>query len=269
MLSPDENVKCSPFALAPASGTAFLDVLSHYAAALVDFRRRSLYRNAICVFVLIVLGGPFAFCQTPDGRLLFSQHCAKCHGESGEGLSTDTTIVAPSLRAEHDPGTVMTAMEVGPSYMPRFGYVLSVPEMRAVADYVTHTIAVIPLQGGNLSEGGELFRAKCAVCHRSAGRGGALAFTGVNAPALTGVSAPIVAGVVRWGPGPMPSFPASILKDQQLASVAQYVEFVQHPPSPGGNPIGYYGPVAEGFAAWIGVGFVIAFTMWIEQGGKG
>jgi len=187
----------------------------------------------------------------------------------GQGRSAVTSIAGPSLQAEHDPGVVLTAVEVGPSHMPSFAYVLSVPEMRAVADYVTQQIAVIPLTGGNLMEGGELFRANCGSCHRSAVRGGALAFTGINAPALTNKSAAIIAGAIRWGPGPMPPFPASVLNDRQLASVVQYVQFVQHPPSPGGNPIGYYGPVAEGFVAWVIVFMLIAVSVWIERGGKG
>lgn len=163
----------------------------------------------------------------------------------------------------------MTAIEVGPSHMPSFAYVLSVPEMRAVADYVTQQIAVIPLSGGNLSAGGELFRAHCAACHRTAVRGGALAFTGTNAPALTNKSAAIVAGAIRWGPGSMPSFPASVLNDQQLASIVKYVQFVQRPPSPGGSPIGYFGPVPEGFVGFIGLFLLVIVTIWIEKGGKG
>jgi ubiquinol-cytochrome c reductase cytochrome c subunit len=204
-----------------------------------------------------------------DGGAIFAQHCARCHGTRGQGISAVVSIAGPSLRAEHDPGVVITALEVGPSHMPVFSYVLSVPEMHAVANYVTRSIADIPLTGGSLTEGGDLFRTNCAVCHRTAVRGGALAFTGVNAPALTHKSAAIIAGAIRWGPGPMPPFPASILNDQQVASIVQYVKFVQHPPDPGGNPIGYSGPVAEGYAAWLIVLLLVVFSMWIERGGKG
>ncbi|HTW63566.1 MAG TPA: c-type cytochrome [Bryobacteraceae bacterium] len=230
---------------------------------------------SIRVFLPILLTSQFAFCQQPEGGLspngqaLFLQRCAKCHGEKGEGISALINVLGPSLQAEHDPGMVMAAMEVGPGHMPSFVYALSVADMRAVADYVTQRLAVIPLTGGNLSEGGELFRANCAPCHRTAVRGGALAFTGVNAPALTEKSAAIIAGAIRWGPGPMPAFPASVLNDRQLASVVQYVRFVQHPPNPGGNPIGYFGPVAEGLAGWVAVFFLVGVVMWIERGGVG
>lgn len=233
--------------------------------------------STFCIFILIFFSSRIAICQqatagaapSPNGQSLFSHRCAKCHGETGQGISAVITIAGPSLRAEHDHGAVMTAIEVGPSHMPSFAYVLSVPEMRAVADYVTQQIAVIPLSGGNLSAGGELFRAHCAACHRTAVRGGALAFTGTNAPALTNKSAAIVAGAIRWGPGSMPSFPASVLNDQQLASIVKYVQFVQRPPSPGGSPIGYFGPVPEGFVGFIGLFLLVIVTIWIEKGGKG
>jgi ubiquinol-cytochrome c reductase cytochrome c subunit len=163
----------------------------------------------------------------------------------------------------------MMAMEVGPSHMPVFSYVLSVQEMRSVADYVTKDLAVIPLNGGDLSQGGKMFRQYCAPCHRTAVRGGALVFTGTNAPALTGKSPAMVAGAIRFGPGPMPSFPASVITDKQLASIVDYVEFVQHPPSPGGTSLNWYGPVSEGFVAWVILFLLVLSTGWIEKGGKG
>lgn len=205
----------------------------------------------------------------PNGAAIFSQRCATCHGTSGEGVSAVVTIAGPSLQAEHDRGAVITAMEVGPSHMPNFSYVLSLREIQAVADYVTQQIAVIPLTGGNLSEGGKLFRVNCAPCHRTAVRGGALAFTDVNAPALTGTSAAIIAGAIRWGTGPMPSFKPAVLNDKQVASIVEYVQFVQHPPHPGGGSLNYSGPVAEGFVAWVFLMVLVAITGWIESGGKG
>lgn len=205
----------------------------------------------------------------PDGKQVYEQHCAECHGERGEGVSAALSYAGPSLQAEHNPGKVITAEEVGPEHMPRFEYVLTVEQMRAAARYVTQNLAVIPLSGGNLTDGGELFRANCASCHRSAVRGGALGFVGTNAPSLEGKSAAMIAGAIRWGPGPMPSFPPSELSDEQVASIVQYIRVVQHPANPGGNPMKWYGPTSEGFAAWVIVVVVILFTMWVERGGQG
>ena len=101
--------------------------------------------------------------------------------------------------------------------------------MRTVSQYVAQKLAVIPLSGGNLSEGGELYRIHCASCHRTDVRGGALGFVGRNAPSLVNKSPALVAGAIRWGPGAMPSFPPSALSDQQVASIVDYVVTVQHP----------------------------------------
>lgn len=203
------------------------------------------------------------------GKAVFDMRCAKCHGDAGQGVSGVINIGGPNIQAEHDAAGVMTAMEVGPSHMPQFAYVLSVPEMRAVANYVTRKIAVIPLGGGDIVEGGKLFRQNCAPCHHTTVRGGALVFTGINAPALSGKSPAILAGAIRWGPGPMPSFPPSVFDDHQLNSIVKYVEFVQQPPSAGGSPLDWYGPVAEGFAAWMIMFGIIGIAVWIEWGGKG
>lgn len=206
---------------------------------------------------------------TANGVAIFSQKCAVCHGDKGQGVAAAVTIAGPSLQAERDIGTIMTAIESGPSHMPAFSRVLTVPQIREVSQYVSSEIAVIPLAGGDLATGGELFRADCAACHRTAVRGGALAFAGRNAPALTDKSAALIAGAIRWGPGTMPSFPRTVLDDRQLASVVKYVRFVQHPPDPGGNPLKYYGPVSEGGVGAAMLLSLIGIAMWIEKGGRG
>lgn len=231
-------------------------------------------RSALRVFLLILLAFQVAFCQQaesspPNGEAIFVQHCSKCHGETGEGVSAAVSFAGPSLKAEHDHGIVMMRVLVGKGPMPTFANLLSVQQIEAVTAYVTQQIAVIPLTGGDLSEGGKLFRQYCAPCHRTAGIGGALAFTGVNAPDLSGKTAGIVGGAIRSGLGPMPSFPPSVLDDKQLASVVEYVKFMQHPPNPGGSPLHSYGPVAEGFVAWVVMFLLVVVAGWIEKGSKG
>lgn len=204
-----------------------------------------------------------------DGKRIFEQHCAQCHGERGQGISAAISYAGPSLQAEHNPGKVMTAVEYGPEHMPRFEYVLTVEQIRAVASYVTQNLAVISLSGGNVTDGGELFRTYCATCHRTAVRGGALGFVGTNAPSLVEKSPEMIAGAIRWGPGPMPKFPPSVLSDEQVASIVDYIQTVQHPPNPGGDPMRWYGPTSEGFAVWVILLIAILFTMWVERGGQG
>ncbi|MGH9605852.1 MAG: c-type cytochrome [Terracidiphilus sp.] len=209
--------------------------------------------------------------SVPPGKAIFEQSCSKCHGDRGQGISAVVSVAGPCLQAEHNRGNVIAAVELGPEHMPSFVYTLSVPQIHAVADYVTQDLAVIPLnlKEADIGKGGKLFRQYCAACHRTAVRGGALAFVGMNAPALTDKSAAIVAGAIRWGPGPMPAFSAATISDEQVSSIVDYVRYVQHPVSPGGNPLNWYGPVAEGFAAWVGLLLLVLLTFWIERGGKG
>lgn len=238
-------------------------------------RRVSIFGGVLGCGLLISAAAPASRCQAnaadpiARGAQIFAQRCSRCHGDHGEGRSAIISIAGPSIRAEHDFGKVMTAVEVGPSHMPSFAYVLSVDDMRAVSHFVVDKIADIPLEQGDLGEGGELFRTHCASCHRTAVRGGAMAFVGVNAPPLYGKSAALVAGAVRWGPGPMPAFPPSVLSDKQLSSLVTYVRYAQAPDSPGGSPLNWYGPVAEGFAAWMIIFALVAIAIWIEKGGRG
>ncbi len=227
----------------------------------------------VCVAVLLTCapaaGQGASSVPASDGAAIFAERCSRCHGDNGQGLAAAVTIAGPSLQAEHDLGYVMTAVESGPSHMPAFSRILTADQIRDVSRYVTSDLAVIPLVHGNIGDGGKLFRTYCATCHRTAVRGGVLAFAGRNAPALTDKSAALIAGAIRWGPGTMPKFPASVLSDEQLASTVDYVRFVQHPPNPGGDPLKQVGPVAEGGLAALAMLLVIAITGWIERGGKG
>ncbi len=186
-----------------------------------------------------------------------------CHGPTGAG------VIGPSLQAAHNPQQVMDIVRTGKGAMPSFAKTLSATQISAVAAYVTTRLAVMNLAGGNLAEGGVLYRLNCAPCHRPAIRGGALAFSRKNAPALTHVNAATIVGAVRSGPGEMPAFPVSVLGDQDLASIVKYVIFMRKPPDPGGLPLDYYGPVAEGLVA-VGVALALALVaVWIEEKGRG
>jgi ubiquinol-cytochrome c reductase cytochrome c subunit len=227
----------------------------------------------LCLTLLLTRGLAVAQQQggvTPaDGAAIFAQRCSHCHGDKGQGIAASVTIAGPSLQAEHDLGRVMTAVESGPSHMPAFSRILEADQIRAVSQYVTSDLAVIPLPQGNIGEGGRLFRMYCATCHRTAVRGGVLAFAGRNAPELTDKSEALIAGAIRWGPGTMPAFPRSVLSDEELASTVDYVRFVQHPPNPGGEPLKQIGPVAEGGLAALVMLLVIGVAGWIERGGRG
>lgn len=226
----------------------------------------------VCLIASLMCGtaaGQQAGVTPADGATIFAQRCAHCHGDRGQGIAAAITIAGPSLHAEHDLGKVMTAVESGPSHMPAFSRILAAEQIRAVSQYVTSDLAVTPLMHGDIGEGGKLFRMYCATCHRTAVRGGVLAFAGRNAPDLKDKSNALIAGAIRWGPGTMPAFPPSVLSDEQLGSTVDYVHFVQHPPNPGGEPLKQMGPVAEGGVAALVMLLVIGVAGWIERGGRG
>jgi ubiquinol-cytochrome c reductase cytochrome c subunit len=74
---------------------------------------------------------------------------------------------------------------------------------------------------------------------------------------------------MRVGPGEMPVFGPDLLTDDQVAQVAEYVEYLDDPADPGGLPIGRTGPVAEGFVAWfVGIGALLLIVAWIGTRSK-
>ncbi len=231
---------------------------------------------AICAGILIFLLAPqvaFSRQSAPssvaDGSAIYVTHCIKCHGQDGGGLAGVVSIMGPSLKAEHDHQVVVDTVLHGKNIMPSFKGMLSPSQINAVADYVTTQLATIPLAPGDLAKGGTLFRIYCAPCHGISARGGAIAFAGTNAPSLVDKSTATIAGTIRWGPGPMPSFPPTAITDEQLNSIVTYIQFLQHAPSPGGAPMQYFGSVAEGLIAWLAAFLIVGIAMWIEKGGKG
>jgi ubiquinol-cytochrome c reductase cytochrome c subunit len=203
--------------------------------------------------------------STQNGATLYEKKCLVCHGPQGKGTT------GPSLQSIHDANQVTQMIRVGKGNMPSFAQQLSPKEIQAIAAYVTQKLAVATpsLHGGDVSEGGVLYRANCAACHQVAARGGALVFASGNAPSLFGQGADAIAGAIRSGPGEMPTFPPSVFNDHQVASIVKYVQFVRDPPAPGGLPLNYFGPVAEGLIALIAVVLLAVIGRWIEGKGRG
>jgi ubiquinol-cytochrome c reductase cytochrome c subunit len=206
-----------------------------------------------------------------QGRLLFLQTCASCHGADGGG-----TQLAPSLK---DAGAAAWDFYLRTGRMP-----LSAPgqpAFRQVQDLTPEQITwlvafgrtistgpeipTVVVDAASLTAGRELYINNCAACHGATGSGGSIG-GGAFAPTLIGRSPTIVAEAALVGPGPMPRFDWS---EQQLSEVAAYVGYLGHAPSPGGQPLGGYGPVPEGFVAVvIGLGLLVVVCRWIAGTGK-
>jgi ubiquinol-cytochrome c reductase cytochrome c subunit len=228
-----------------------------------------------------------------DVRQTYLSDCAVCHGSSGNGtgrgpsligvgrasldyeLSTGRMPLAGVARDASQPGSPLEPLPntagADPDIVPhRHDPAYDPPTIAALVDYVSVLTGGggpdIPHPvGGNLAEGGDLFRLQCAACHAWAGDGGALLHR--EAPALHASTRTQIAEAVRVGPGQMPAFGTAALTDDQLASVAAYVRYLDSPRDRGGDPLWHLGPVTEGAMALAALGALLLFTRWIGERG--
>jgi ubiquinol-cytochrome c reductase cytochrome c subunit len=121
-------------------------------------------------------------------------------------------------------------------------------------------------QGGDLRRGFELYTANCAACHGASGTGNAVG-GGAAAANLHRANALDVAEAMIVGPGVMPRFDFD-QRDQD--AIVAYVLFLQTAPTPGGVPLGGFGPVSEGFVAvLIGLGVFVLVAQFVGRRPRG
>jgi ubiquinol-cytochrome c reductase cytochrome c subunit len=228
-----------------------------------------------------------------DVRQVFLSDCAVCHGAAGRGtgrgpslagvgrasldyeLSTGRMPLAGVGRVADQPGSPLEPQPnvagADPDIVPRrHDPAYDPPTIAALVDYVTSLTGgggpdIPHLVGGNLAEGGDLFRLQCAACHAWAGDGGALLRR--EAPALHASTPTQVAEAVRVGPGQMPAFGEAALTDDQVAAVVAYVRYLDEPRDRGGQALWHLGPVTEGAMALVALGALLLFTRWIGERG--
>ena len=220
--------------------------------------------------------------QLQQGRELYVQACASCHGPDPNGPSEYSTV--PSLKDVGGAAAVDWAVRTG--RMPfqstkgpaiaRGKARFNEQEIRALAAYVGSRVgdALIPevdASKGNVAEGRALYAQACAACHGMNGAGSALGGENI-APTMLGVTPEDVAEAIKVGPGQMPpggGLPEYTPTDQQsinrVNDVAAYIEALNRERfNRGGAPIGGKGPVPEGFVAWvIGLGILILGIRWL------
>jgi ubiquinol-cytochrome c reductase cytochrome c subunit len=205
------------------------------------------------------------------GKKIFLSNCASCHGKNAEG-----TANAPSLIGV---GEASVDFQVSTGRMPgaASGPQLQVKpvqfteeEISALAAYVGSLAdgPSIPDQAylqanGNSSNGGELFRINCAMCHNAAGAGGALT-QGKYAPNLMGSSEKTIYEAMLTGPQNMPVFNDENITPEEKNDIITYLSYLQNNKSAGGDELGNLGPVVEGLLAWLGLlGLIVAITVWL------
>lgn len=194
--------------------------------------------------------------ESPQG--LYERNCAGCHGARGEGAS------APSLAAAAFPDIVEEKVRRGGGGMPAFVDAPGEEWITLISGYVAQELSDPQAREASVSHGGQDYRLYCSGCHGSSGRGGAL-MGDTNAPSLADVPAANSLAAMIIGPGNMPKFAGAALNVRQQAAVSRYIaDAVIDPPSPGGNGLGYLGPVTEGaFAVVVGFGLLVLITVWL------
>jgi ubiquinol-cytochrome c reductase cytochrome c subunit len=253
------------------------------------WRRRPTAGYAVVLLGLILVGAVYATItgsgssaastdptvsqtQIAEGRQIFEQTCATCHGLEAQG-----TAVAPSLIGV---GAAAVDFQVSTGRMPakepgaengRGPQQLDPAQTRAVAAYIQSlaggppipTAAQVGTSGANLALGQELFTADCAACHNFVGAGGALTY-GKYAPALTASTPTQMYEAMLTGPEAMPVFNDTTITPSEKRDIIAYVAATRAQPNPGGFSLGRIGPVTEGLVAFLGLlFFMVLAAMWI------
>ncbi|MCR2785849.1 MULTISPECIES: cytochrome c [unclassified Microbacterium] len=206
-----------------------------------------------------------------DGKKLFQANCATCHGLDLQGTDNGPSLYGVGeLSVEFQVATGRMPLQMQGPQAPQKPVQFTQEQIDAIAAY-TQSVSPGPtypdahvLDGeGDVSNGAELFRINCAMCHNVAAAGGALT-EGKYAPALTGTSALHMYAAMVTGPQNMPVFNDLTLTTEEKRDIISALIYMQENESAGGFSLGSLGPVSEGLFIWIfGIGSLIALTVWI------
>ena len=194
--------------------------------------------------------------QIAEGRRLFIEGCSSCHGMDARGVDDQgpSLVGVGAASADFYLRTGRMPLQSPGDEPERSQQAYPDDQVEALVAYVGSLggppVPAVDPAAGSVSRGAELFGASCAGCHSITGEGGVV--IGGFAPELHDSSPTEVAEAVRIGPYLMPSFDREQISDEDLDSIARYVEGpVQEPDDRGGWGIGHLGPVPEGMVAWL------------------
>ena len=242
----------------------------------------------MALFVAMRPGTHRAIAQTPapptvgpsrsplqgPGRDVYLRDCAWCHGSEGQGGVNGPPLVGVGAASADFMLSTGRMPIARPEQQPDRA---EVPYSRDQIDQLVSFVASlgsgppvpsVDISRGDLAEGAALYEDQCAACHGSTGAGGALT-NGLTAPPLRDSTPVEVAEAIRLGgaglrSGNMPKFGPEVLSDQQVDSVARYVEYLRRPEDRGGQDLGHFGPIPEGFVTWaVGLLVLVLVIRWI------
>jgi ubiquinol-cytochrome c reductase cytochrome c subunit len=194
--------------------------------------------------------------RVTEGRQLFLDGCASCHGVDARGVpgvgpslvgvgaqSADFYLSTGRMPLKEETGE--EPLRSDPAYPP--------DQIRLLVAYVASLggpgIPTVAPQQGKLNEGMHAYTAYCAGCHQIVGEGGVV--TGAIPPPLKDATPTQIAEAVRVGPYVMPPFDEQTIDDETLDSIIRYIQLTRDPVDRGGWGIGHIGPIPEGLVAWL------------------
>jgi ubiquinol-cytochrome c reductase cytochrome c subunit len=208
------------------------------------------------------------------GEQIYNNTCISCHGANLEGVKDrgPSLIGIGDAAVYFQTATGRMPMVRQEAQAQRKPARLDPDEIDALGAYVqAHgggperpEETGLALRGENPARGGELFRLNCASCPHFTGRGGALS-AGKFGPHLDGVAEEEIYTAMQSGPQNMPKFSDRQLTPEEKKDIVAYVKSVTDGNnSPGGNPLGGYGPMPEGLIIWIvGISALVGAALWI------
>lgn len=256
-------------------------------SALAARRRHPLVTALVVLLGLLVTGVAYAAlmpgtadastttASTDDieqGQKLFLANCATCHGTNAEGRDDAPSLIGVGAAAvDFQVGTGRMPLAMSGAQAPSTDGRMTDEQTAQLSAYVASlgagpsipTDDEIDPDGGDASTGAMIFRTNCAMCHNSAGAGGALT-KGKYAPSLNDVSYKHIYEAMLTGPQSMPVFADTTITPEQKQDVIAYLATIRETPNPGGLSLGRIGPVSEGLVAWvIGLTMLIGFAVWL------
>ena len=212
-----------------------------------------------------------------DGRAIYLEDCAWCHGATGEGTDEGPTlrgVGAASADFMLSTGRMPIPKQI--NNPPRRPTRYSPQEISAISQYVASFAPGPPIPpvnpaAGDVRLGLSLYQDNCAACHGVTGTGGALT-QGLLAPTVLDSTPREIVEAMRLGgagllSGNMPKFGPEQFDQHDVDSIVAYIQRLPREDR-GGFSLGRLGPVAEGFVAWaVGILALYLVIRWIGERG--